>query len=55
MPASWRICAGDPRAPECDIIHTELVGTPISCLLISFIIALATSSVQRDQASTTLL
>ena len=28
---------------------------PISCLLISFIIAPATSSVQRDQASTTLL
>ena len=55
MPANWRICAGDPRAPECDIIHTELVGTPFSCLLISFIIALATSSVQRDQASTTLL
>ena len=34
---------------------TELVGTPTSCLLISFIIAVATSSVQRDQASTTLL
>ena len=55
MPASWRICAGDPRAPEWLIIHTELVGVPTSCLLISFIIAPATSSVQRDQASTTLL
>ena len=55
MPANWRICAGDPRAPEWLIIHTELVGVPISCLLISFIMAAATSSVQRDQASTTLL
>ena len=55
MPANWRICAGDPRAPECDIIQTELVCTPISCLEISFIIAPATSSVHRDQASTTLL
>ena len=55
MPASWRICAGEPRAPECDIIQTELVGLPTSCFVISFIIACATSSVQRDQASTTLL
>ena len=55
MPANWRICAGEPRAPECDIIHTLLVGTPASCLEISRIIADATSSVQRDQASTTLL
>ena len=44
-----------PTDQELDIIHTELVGTPASCLLISFIIAPATSSVQRDQASTTLL
>ena len=51
----WRICAGEPRAPEWDIIHTELVGLPASCFEISFIIAAATSSVQRDQASTTLL
>ena len=55
IPASWRICAGEPRAPECDIIQTELVCRPISCRLISFIMAPATSSVQRDQASTTLL
>ena len=53
--ASWRICAGEPRAPECDIIQTELVCLPGSCFEISFIIACATSSVQRDQASTTLL
>ena len=55
MPASWRIWAGEPRAPEWDIIQTELVGEPTSWRLISFIMALATSSVQRDQASTTLL
>ena len=55
MPASCDICAGDPRAPEWLIIHTALVGLPISCLEISAIIALATRSLQRDQASTTLL
>ena len=37
------------------IIHTELIGRRYSCLPISFIMAAATSSVQRDQASTTLL
>ena len=28
MPASCLICAAEPRAPESDIIHTELIGSP---------------------------
>ena len=55
MPASCFIWAGLPRAPEWLIIHTALVGRPGFWLEISFIIAACTSSVQRDQASTTLL
>ena len=32
MPASCLICAAEPRAPESDIIQTELIGSPGFCL-----------------------
>src|SRR6202007_2802991 len=49
------ICAAEPRAPESDIIHTELTGSPGPDCRIIFSISSATLSVQRDQTSTTLL
>ena len=55
IPASCFIWAGDPRAPECAIIQTELTSFPSSGLIIRPIISSATWSVQRDQTSTTLL
>ena len=64
MPASWRIWAGEPRAPESDIMKIELndfwrTFTPRESSTSSppsfSIIALATWSLVRDQMSTTLL
>ena len=55
MPASCLICAAEPRAPESDIIHTELTGSPGPAERIILSISSATLSVQRDQTSTTLL
>ncbi len=64
MPASWRIWAALPRAPESAIMKIELkdfcfCGLPresIASSVPSFsIIALATWSLARDQMSTTLL
>src|SRR5262249_56184548 len=55
MPASCLICAAEPRAPESDIIHTELIGSPFFRVRMTFIISSATFSVQLDQTSTTLL
>ena len=55
MPASCLICAAEPRAPESDIIQTELTGSPGAAERIIFSISSATLSVQRDHTSTTLL
>ena len=64
MPASWRICAAEPRAPESAIMKIELNDgwraflPSRSTTSISpswFIIALAISSPARPQMSTTLL
>ena len=55
IPASCLICAGDPRAPESDIIQTELIGTPGFSSLMTLTISSATFSEQLVQASTSLL
>ena len=55
IPASCLICAAEPRAPECAIIQTELIGSPSRIVEIPFIISSATKSEQRDHTSTTLL
>ena len=64
MPASWRICAAEPRAPESAMMKIELneccsTVSPLAFATFSmpmpFIIALATWSLVRDQMSTTLL
>ena len=65
MPASWRIWAAQPRAPESAIMKMELkdfwrildaLASRSTSSLPSFsIIALATWSLVRDQMSTTLL
>ena len=64
MPASWRICAAEPRAPESAIMKIELNDfwrcflpqLSIASSVPSFsIIAFATWSFARDQMSTTLL
>ncbi len=61
MPASWRICFSEPRAPECAIMYTELtclvrpVTLSICTAEMRSIISLAIWSVHFDQASTTLL
>ena len=64
MPASCRICAAEPRAPESAIMKMELNESCSTCLpsrsvtviLPSwFIIAFAMSSPARPQMSTTLL
>ena len=55
IPANCLICAADPRAPECAIIQTELIGSPFLAVEIPFIISSATRSEQRDHTSTTLL
>ena len=64
MPASWRICAAEPRAPESAIMYTELkefclTVSPLALMTSSVpslpIMALATWSLVRDQMSTTLL
>ena len=44
MPASCLICAAEPRAPECDIIQTELIGSPGFTSRMTFIISSATLS-----------
>ena len=64
MPASWRIWAAEPRAPESAIMKMELNDfwrtlAPLASIASSVpsfsIIALATWSFVRDQMSTTLL
>ncbi len=64
MPASWRICAAEPRAPESAIMKIELKDfcrtlLPLASVTSSVpsfsIIAFATWSLVRDQMSTTLL
>ena len=55
MPASCLICASEPRAPECAIIHTEFTGRPGSDDAMPSIIARDTSSVAPVHTSTTLL
>ena len=47
--------AAEPRAPECAIIQTELIGSPSLAVEIPFIISSATRSEHRDHTSTTLL
>jgi hypothetical protein len=64
MPASWRICATEPRAPESAIIKMELndswlTSTPWRLIVFSVascsIMTLPTWSPARPQMSTTLL
>jgi len=64
MPASWRICAAEPRAPESAIMKIELNDfclwrhtlRSVASSEPSFsIMAFATWSLARDQMSTTLL
>ena len=64
MPASCRICAAEPRAPESAIMKMELNESCLTCLpsrsVTSIvpscaIIAFAMSSPARPQMSTTLL
>src|SRR5690606_36967669 len=64
IPASWRICAGEPRAPESAYINTELKedccsSLPSRLITVSLeipsIIDLATKSLAREQISITLL
>ena len=45
MPASWRICLNDPRAPELAIMKIGLSSSRLSS------IACATSSVARSQSA----
>ena len=45
MPASWRICLNDPRAPEFAIMNTGFSGNRLRC------IASPTSSVAAFQRS----
>src|SRR5213082_2569314 len=55
MPASCLIWAAEPRAPESDIIHTALIGSPGFGVRMTLIISSATFSEQLVQASTSLL
>ena len=56
MPASWRICCFEPRAPESAMMYTGLKVLPSrSSASISLNIAFAICSVASDQMAMTLL
>ena len=64
MPASWRICAAEPRAPESAIMKIELkdfwvTSSPAALVTCSVprlsIMTRASRSLVCDQISTTLL